>query len=443
MNKDRYGLACTGSAGAVQRLSRAQEHLLRFRPEVVQELDAAIAEDAGCVMARAARAWVGLMSSEWPDAHAAVQLVAGTKSNDAREQAHLHAIRAWAAGDMHACGRLLDALLEAHPRDALALYVGHQIDFFSGDAVNLRDRIVRARRGWDTQHPDFAFVDGMLAFGHEECGDYARAEDIGRRAVERNANDVWAIHAVVHVLEMQARFDEGINFLEAHRVNWAEGNFLNVHNGWHLAVFLLEREDYPGALAICDRLLHHANSPGAALEMLDASGLLWRLTLDGVDTGNRWAALADAWAAKDPTPWYVFNDLHAIMAFVGAGRQAQAKQRVAEIERYLREGDTGHANHRMVAGAGLAAARALAAWGCGDDGAAVAALAPVRHHLSVFGGSHAQRDAYQRTLLCAATRGGHDTLAQQLLDERLVAKPGSHWNRMRDQQRRGLVAPIA
>jgi hypothetical protein len=190
-------------------------------------------------------------------------------------------------------------------------------------------------------------------------------------------------------------------------------------------------------------LLHHANSPGAALEMLDASGLLWRLTLDGVGTGNRWAALADAWAAKDPTPWYVFNDLHAIMAFVGAGRQAQAEQRVAEIERYLREGDAGHANHRMVAGAGLAAARALAAWGRGDDGAAVAALAPVRHHLSVFGGSHAQRDAYQRTLLCAATRGGHDTLAQQLLDERLVAKPGSHWNRMRDQQRRGLVAPIA
>ena len=92
--------------------------------------------------------------------------------------------------------------------------------------------------------------------------------------------------------------------------------------------------------------------------MLDASGLLWRLSLDGVDTGGRWAALAEAWAAKDPTPWYVFNDLHAIMAFVGAGRQAQAEQRVAQLERYLREGDPGHANHRMVAGAGLAAARA-------------------------------------------------------------------------------------
>ena len=438
MHDDRYGLGCTGSAGAVQRLSRAQEHLLRFRPEVVEELDAAIAEDPGCVMARAARAWIGLMSSEWPDARAAAELIAHTRSIDAREQAHLDAIRAWTMGDMHACGRRLDALLDAHPRDALALYVGHQIDFFCGDAVNLRDRIVRARRGWDVQHPDFAFVDGMLAFGLEECGDYARAEDIGRRAVERNADDVWAIHAVAHVLEMQARFDEGIGFLEARRAQWAEGNFLNVHNGWHLAVFLLEREDHPGALALYDGLLHHDSSPGIALEMLDASGLLWRLSLDGVDTSGRWVALADAWAAKDPTPWYVFNDLHAIMAFVGAGRQAQAEERVTLIERYLREGDPSHANHRMVAGAGLAAARGLAAWGRGDDDATVAALAPVRQHLSMFGGSHAQRDAYQRTLLCAALRGGHRTLARQLLDERLSAKPASPWNRMRERQWRAL-----
>ena len=167
------------------------------------------------------------------------------------------------------------------------------------------------------------------------------------------------------------------------------------------------------------------------------------MSLDGVDTGGRWKALADAWEAKDPTPWYVFNDLHAIMAFVGAGRQAQAEQRAALLERHLRESDPGHANHRMVAGAGLAAARALAAWGRGDDDAVVSALAPVRHHLSVFGGSHAQRDAYQRTLLCAALRGGHAALARQLLDERLAAKPGSHWNRTRDRQWRAFNAPAA
>ena len=53
MHKDRHGLACTGSATPVQHLAGAQEHPLLFRPEVVKALDAAIAEDAGCVMGMA------------------------------------------------------------------------------------------------------------------------------------------------------------------------------------------------------------------------------------------------------------------------------------------------------------------------------------------------------------------------------------------------------
>ena len=168
--------------------------------------------------------------------------------------------------------------------------------------------------------------------------------------------------------------------------------------------------------------------------MLDASGLLWRLMLDGVDTGGRWDALADAWAGKDPTPWVVFNDLHAIMAFVGAGRQREAEQRVAEIEAFLCRGDGAAANRRMVGGAGLAAARALAAYGRGDDAQVVAQLAPVRHHLAIFGGSHAQRDAYERTLLASALRGGEVALAGQLIAERLRARPQGRWNRSREAQ---------
>jgi hypothetical protein len=440
MSDDRYGLGSSGSEAALRHLRRAQAHLLRYQPEVVEQLDAALAEDPGCVMARATRAWVGLLSSEWPDARAAAACVDAAHSADTREQAHLDAIRAWAGGDMHYSGRLLDALLAQHPRDAVALYVGHQIDFFCGDAINLRDRVARARPHWDSQHPDFAYIDGMLAFGHEECGDYARAEDIALRAVERNANDVWAIHALVHVLEMTGRVEDGITQLEQRRADWSKGNFLNVHNAWHLAIYQLEREDVAAALQIYDSVLHHAGSPCIALEMLDASGLLWRLMLDGIDVGTRWQALADAWAAKDATPWYVFNDLHAIMAFVGAGRQALAEQRVAELEAFMRGADSATANHRMLSAAGLAAAKALAAYGRGDDAAVITQLAPLRRYLSVFGGSHAQRDAYQRTLLVAALRGGFPALARQLLDERLQQRPHSRWNRMRDAQWQRLRA---
>ena len=70
--------------------------------------------------------------------------------------------------------------------------------------------------------------------------------------------------------------------------------------------------------------------------MLDASALLWRLHLDGVADGGRFAPLADAWATRtDGRPWYVFNDLHAVMALVGAGRIADA-ERVVERPGRLR-----------------------------------------------------------------------------------------------------------
>ena len=427
MTRDRYGLDMTGSAEAGKHYDRALQHLLRFQPDVVTASEAAIAADPSCVMAKALRAYVGVMSSEWPDTLAAGELVAGVAGTNDREKAHLCAISSWVEGDMFAAGRVLDAILADHPRDLLALAVGHQVDFFTGDARNLRSRVERSRGGLTAQDPDSGFLDGMWAFGLEECGDYVRSEEAGLRAVETNADDVWGIHAVVHTYEMQGRVGEGIRYLETRRKNWTEGTFMNVHSAWHLAIYLLEREDHAGALAIYDEMLHNAKSAGVAMEMLDAAGLLWRLYLDGVDTGGRFEALAAAWAKKDPLPWYVFNDLHAVMALVGAGRQAEAEAVVKRLADFASGEGGSSANRVMVRGGGLAAARALCAFGRGDDREVIDRLAPVRHHLSIFGGSHAQRDAYQRTLVTAAIRSGERALASALLDERIDARPSSVW----------------
>ena len=424
---DRDGLEMSGSAEAVAAYDRALAHLLRFQPEVASAAEAALAADPGCVMARALRAYVSTMSSEWSDTRSAAELVSIARASNQRERAHLEAISRWVAGDLHGAGRVLDQVLDAHPGDLLALAVGHQVDFFTGDAAGLRGRVERAKRRLDPAHPAAGFVDGMWAFGLEESGDYVRALEAGLRAVETNPDDVWGIHAVVHTYEMQGRVAEGIAFLEARRRDWMEGTFLNVHNAWHLALYELERDDVPAALAIYDSVIHHAASPGVAMEMLDGSSLLWRLHLDGASTGDRFRALADAWRAKDPSPWYVFNDLHAIMAFVGADLLDEADAVVKRLADFARMDGAIPSNHLMVVGAGLRTARALVAFGRGRYADVVEQLAPVRHHLSVFGGSHAQRDAYQRTLVEAALRSGESTLATQLLDERLEARPTSTW----------------
>jgi tetratricopeptide (TPR) repeat protein len=427
MLKDQTGLLMTGSEEAAAHYNRAIGHLLAFQPEVVAQTDAARAADPNCVMARALRAYLGLMSSEYPDAVNAAQFVRGLTWTSDREAAHLSAIGQWIGGDWHGASRTLDQLLSLYPRDILALSVGHQLDFFLGEAGNLRGRITRALPHWDPDHHLYGYLLGMQAFGLEECGQYQAAEKVGRAAIAHHADDVWAIHAVGHTYEMRGLFEEGIGFLDSQSASWTTSNFLKVHTSWHKAIFALEQQDYQAALAICDETLSCDQSLRTALEMADAASLLWRVHLDEVDVGSRWEPLAEAWASKDPTCWYVFNDLHAILAMVGAGRQAEAEAIVARMEASILSLERLVSNALAMASAGLPVAQALSAFGRGDYGQTVSLMAPIRHQLSIFGGSHAQRDVFQRTLLVAARRAGQTAFAKILCQERLEARPTSVW----------------
>jgi hypothetical protein len=55
-------------------------------------------------------------------------------------------------------------------------------------------------------------------------------------------------------------------------------------------------------------------------------------------------------------------------------------------------------------------------------------LHPIRHRVNEFGGSHAQRDAVQRTLLEAALRDGRRDVARVLVSERISVRPCSPYN---------------
>jgi hypothetical protein len=273
-------------------------------------------------------------------------------------------------------------------------------------------------------HPHAAFVRGMAAFGLEESGNYGHALDTGLAAVAANSDDVWAIHAVVHTYEMEGRVDAGMAFLRSDGTVWESGNLFTVHNWWHLALYELEAGRPDRALAIYDAEIHHAGSLGVPIEMLDASSLLWRLLLDGVDTGSRFALLADAWTPKTASdPWYAFNDLHATMAFAGAGRLADARGVIDRLDRWLGTGSG--TNARMTAEIGLPACRATVAFVEERHDDVIAELFPIRRVFRRFGGSHAQRDALQRTLLESALRAGRFELARALSAERLGVRESS------------------
>ncbi|MEU0571323.1 tetratricopeptide repeat protein [Nonomuraea sp. NPDC005983] len=432
MTIDQHGLAMSGaSRAAVRHYDQAIDELLHFRVEVDAESAAALADSPDFPMGQVLAAYLGLLTTEADDARAARQRFAAWRARIdhlsllPRERAHVEAVQALLDGDFLTCGTLLGRITEEHPRDALALAAGHQVDFFTGDARSLRDRIGGALNAWHDDDRHFGHVLGMYAFGLEEAGHYDRSEEVGLRAVELNARDVWGIHAVVHTYEMQGRFGDGVRYLDARLDDWSTGTFFNVHNWWHYSLYALESGDVARALAIYDAVLAGGQS---SMELLDAAALLWRLLLEGSPEEERWRALADAWPVRVAEPFYAFNDMHAVMSYVGAGRFQDAEELIRGREAYLAEPRPGVTNQAMTARVGLPVCRALVAFGKADYDAVVDLLYPIRHRVNEFGGSHAQRDAVQKTLLEAALRGGRLELARVLVSERINVRPCSPFN---------------
>ncbi|MDE2611829.1 MAG: tetratricopeptide repeat protein [Burkholderiales bacterium] len=417
-------------------VERALWRMMSFYDTPLADLDNAVAADPGWALPHAMKAGFLLSLTEpglVAEAHAHLARAEALAADATpRERTHLGALQQIAEGRWHAACRTWDALLVEHPRDALALQWAHLWDYYRGDAFALRQRPARALPEWDESDPLHACVLALHAFGLEEGNLYPQAEEAGRRALAADPRVPWAVHAVAHVMEMQGRFDEGSSWLRLHQPHWAEGNGFACHLWWHQALFRLEALDSVGVVRLVD---HHLSGEALqiTLQRVDAAAMLWRLHLLGEDVAARCRALVDDWALDgDGAGYYAFNDLHAVLAMLGAGDLAAAERHVARCaERALAPADACRSNHAMAREVGLPLMRGALAYARGDDAAACEAMYPVRAITHRFGGSHAQRDIVDQTLLAAAARGKLRALGRALVNERRMARPASpltrHW----------------
>ncbi|SFE66394.1 tetratricopeptide repeat protein [Roseivivax sediminis] len=337
-----------------------------------------------------------------------------------RARAWVAALGCWLAGQPGGAVFHLEGVLVANPADTLTMKVVHGIRFILGDGPGMRRSVERALDGHDAEHPLLGYAFGCHAFALEETGDYAEAEAVGLRGLRHAPADAWGLHAVAHVHDMTHRPDAGIALIEGNRAAWGHCNNFRYHVWWHKALLHLDRGEHETVLDLYDTRIRHEKTDDYR-DFANAASLLMRLELEGVACGRRWAELADLAETRLSDGCLVFADLHYMLALAGDDRPGAAARLAARI---AARGDGTTETGRIAAHPGVAAAEGLAAFGEGQYASAFARLVAARAHMRTIGGSHAQRDVFERITVDAGLRAGCHEAVAAILAERTALRSG-------------------
>lgn len=331
-----------------------------------------------------------------------------------RETAVVDALEAWLNGFPTRSADILDAALVKVPEDALLMKLVHAIRFVLGDSIGMRQSIERVFSAYDESHPAYGYLLGCRAFSLEETGDYRLAEATGRRGLEIAGDDAWGLHAVAHVHDMTGRSEEGTRWLENHPGGWAHCNNFGYHVWWHLALMHLDQGRADKALALYDADIRKDKTDDYR-DISNAASLLVRLELEGVDVGARWDELSLLSDKRAEDGCNVFADLHYLLALLNGGRRMGADRLLDGLKTRARsETDIG----RIATEAGLPTGLGLEQYRKGNYASAFSLLTSGRDNLHMVGGSHAQRDVFERITIDAALRAGFSTEAEKLIKSR-------------------------
>lgn len=353
---------------------------------------------------------------------AAAQTAAAQTRITPREASWIKALELWLGGAPTAAIGAVEHSLRALPHDTVSAKLSHGIRFMLGDSTGMRASVERVLGAHGGDHPCTGYLLGCHAFTLEETGDYAQAERTGRKGLEYAKDDAWGLHAVAHVFDMTARPAEGIALIEGNMPAWEGSNNFRYHVWWHKALLHIERGEFDTALGLYDAQIR-ADKTDDYRDISNATSLLMRLELEGMDIGPRWEELADFSEQRVEDGCLVFADLHYLLALTGADRGAA---RDAMTARFARDAAKDGEMNARVDAPGMAALSGLNAFSEGRYDAAFANLAAARPLMPTIGGSHAQRDVFERMTIDAGLRAGRYDATAAILRDRLARRGGNH-----------------
>jgi tetratricopeptide (TPR) repeat protein len=408
------GLSLSGAnSAAVERFEAIVDDLYYYRLGAMDRLEALLLEFPDFVLAHVLRGYSHLSDGTLEARSKAIARLMQAEALPAnpREKLHRNALRAWIGDDQVARTAAWEQILVEWPLDLLALRQHTGALFWSGDKRYQAEVTAGVATHWEPGTPGYGHFLSAHAFAMEEVGQYGVAERCARAALALNPQDLWALHGLTHVFEMQGRIEEGVALLTDAARFLNDYNLFRGHLWWHLSLFRLSQSRFDEALALFDDAIYPQAST-FYLDIQNGASLLARLEFQGVEVGaERWRRLGEASLlnATQNTIW--FTSMHHVMALIRSG-EGEATQ--AAID-YLSL--SGGASAQAALAHDLS--QAAAAFYHDKPSEALHQLLALRQRHGELGASHAQQDLYDQIAIMAALKMGDLARVRQLLKARL------------------------
>ncbi|MCA8882507.1 MAG: tetratricopeptide repeat protein [Rhodobacteraceae bacterium] len=426
MQTDLFGNQTSlDSPEALAAWNALQRRFMAHGADVPDHLAATLTAAPDFALAHAAKGMFMLMLGRRELVQTARDALADAQAGHAdtdRERAYIAALADWLSGAPAQAARRIEDAAAAHPGDALALKISHAIRFILGHREAMLSVLDTALPRIGADHAAQGYLLGCHAFALEENGHYAAARRAGESGLDMAGDDAWGLHAVAHVHDMTGDSRGGLAWLDGKESAWTHCNNFRFHVWWHKALMHLDQGDHALVLDLYDHKIRHEHTDDYR-DISNATSLLMRLELDGIDVGDRWDELADLSERRAGDGCLVFADLHYLLGLVGGDRAAAQHMLV---QRIIADGARSESETDAVfAHPGAAAAQGLEAFGAGDYATAFDRLATARPAMQTIGGSHAQRDVFDRITIDAGIRAGRLDRAAALLCDRQARRGGT------------------
>jgi tetratricopeptide (TPR) repeat protein len=422
MLTDRYelGLSTTSSAARDAYVAGC-DLLLTLYPGATEAFDRAIAADLGFALAHAGKAQVLMREGNAVEARASLDAAKKLASGlPTREASHIAFFDLAFSGRTDAAIDALHVHLKEWPRDALVLSPAATPNGLIGASgrIGQKHAIVELLDGLAPRYGDdwWFLAHHALALAEDGQRDAARVKI--ERSMARNPHNANGAHGLAHVCYEDGDANAARAFLSSWLATYPRNGFFHGHLSWHLALGEIEAGNAAEGLQLYKEAIavdQHSGPPQQ--KVTDGIGFLWRSELSGQPRDREsWLATHEFANRTLPRPGNGLADMHVVLARAVAGDDNGLTERVRQIEELARDG-------RYPSGSFvLAMSRAFAAFERRDFSAAIDALEPLVGQRERIGGSRAQLDLIEFTLLKAYLDADRPEDARRLLGER---RPGA------------------